>query len=392
MYRLIFWPVLAPSFLLGVASGAMVPVLVLGALAFGASPALAAGIVAMAGATALAVTVPVGVFIDRVGDRRAMAIATAAAVGSILLAVVALAGRLGVDGRGRAVDPPPRPLPASAGLTLRVGTVGPMPSSPLARPRRVLASALVALTLTACSLAPAPSPSPITSAPSPTAGATTAASTPEPAPASAPTVVGLGDSIMAGTNCACAGPLAAYADAVERAGGARPEVTNLGVAGWTSQDLRSFVLTDPDARAALAGADTVVVVIGANDLFRMGGPSDTARATTLPRKVLLLHAGVGAALQAIREVAGDGPDTYLVAGYWDILAPSGRSTPESAATTAAVNEALRAAAEDSGMDYVDLASAFAASGDVAALISDDGLHPNAEGIRVIGEALAAAHP
>ncbi len=91
----------------------MVPVLVLGALALGASPALAAGIVAMAGATALAVTVPVGVFIDRVGDRRAMAIATAAAVGSILLAVVALAGRLGVDGRGRAVDPPPRPLPAS---------------------------------------------------------------------------------------------------------------------------------------------------------------------------------------------------------------------------------------------------------------------------------------
>lgn len=91
MYRLIFWPVLAPSFLLGVASGAMVPVLVLGALALGASPALAAGIVAMAGATALAVTVPVGVFIDRVGDRRAMAIATAAAVGSILLAVVALA-------------------------------------------------------------------------------------------------------------------------------------------------------------------------------------------------------------------------------------------------------------------------------------------------------------
>lgn len=38
MYRLIFWPVLAPSFLLGVASGAMVPVLVLGALALGASP------------------------------------------------------------------------------------------------------------------------------------------------------------------------------------------------------------------------------------------------------------------------------------------------------------------------------------------------------------------
>ena len=102
-------------------------------------------------------------------------------------------------------------------------------------------------------------------------------------------------------------------------------------------------------------------------------------------------------IERVRSLCSTGggyldPDTYLVAGYWDILAPSGRSTPESAATTAAVNEALRAAAEDSGMDYVDLASAFAASGDVAALISDDGLHPNAEGIRVIGEALAAAHP
>ncbi|MBB1502650.1 SGNH/GDSL hydrolase family protein [Propioniciclava sp. MC1683] len=72
--------------------------------------------------------------------------------------------------------------------------------------------------------------------------------------------------------------------------------------------------------------------------------------------------------------------------------PVGPVDAQSAATTAAVNEALRAAVEDSGMDYVDLASAFAASGDVAALISDDGLHPNAEGIRVIGEALAAAHP
>ena len=72
MYRLILVPVLVPSFLLGVATGAMAPVLILSALALGASPALAAAIVAMVGATALAMTVPVGLFIDRVGDRLAM--------------------------------------------------------------------------------------------------------------------------------------------------------------------------------------------------------------------------------------------------------------------------------------------------------------------------------
>ncbi|WP_232548613.1 MFS transporter [Propioniciclava soli] len=91
MYRLIFWPVLAPSFLLGVAMGAMMPVLVLAALELGASAPLASAIVALMGATALVMTVPVGMFIDTVGDRFAMALATGAAVVTISLAVVALA-------------------------------------------------------------------------------------------------------------------------------------------------------------------------------------------------------------------------------------------------------------------------------------------------------------
>ncbi|NLJ54869.1 MAG: MFS transporter, partial [Intrasporangiaceae bacterium] len=80
VYRLILWPVLVPSFLLGVALGAMVPVLVLAALQLGASDALASAIVAMMGAAALLSTVPVGLLIDRIGDRRAMALATGLAV------------------------------------------------------------------------------------------------------------------------------------------------------------------------------------------------------------------------------------------------------------------------------------------------------------------------
>lgn len=91
MYRLIFWPVLAPSFLFAVGTGATMPLLILAALQLGASEALASALVAISGAAALASTVPVGVFIDRVGDRRAMALATTVAGALLLVTVMALA-------------------------------------------------------------------------------------------------------------------------------------------------------------------------------------------------------------------------------------------------------------------------------------------------------------
>lgn len=91
MLRLIFWPVLAPSFLYAVGSGAMMPVLVLAALQVGASEALASALLAVAGAMALVVTVPVGAFIDRIGDKRAMATSTLFASFTLVLTIVALA-------------------------------------------------------------------------------------------------------------------------------------------------------------------------------------------------------------------------------------------------------------------------------------------------------------
>src|SRR5690606_38535416 len=78
MYKRLFWPVLAPSLLFGVAAGATIPVSVLAAMELGASAALASLIVAIVGGIALVTTVPAGHLIDLVGDRRAMALATAA--------------------------------------------------------------------------------------------------------------------------------------------------------------------------------------------------------------------------------------------------------------------------------------------------------------------------
>lgn len=91
MYRLIFWPVLMPSFLFAVGGGAMLPVTILAMLQLGASEAFASASMAAIGAVALLVTVPVGAFIDRVGDKRAMALATASSAVLLGFNVYALA-------------------------------------------------------------------------------------------------------------------------------------------------------------------------------------------------------------------------------------------------------------------------------------------------------------
>ncbi|MEL4503329.1 MFS transporter [Luteococcus sp. H138] len=76
LYRRLFWPILAPSLLIGVAGGATVPVQVLAAMQLGASASLAAAIVAIVGGIGLATTVHAGRLIDRLGDKRAMLLAT----------------------------------------------------------------------------------------------------------------------------------------------------------------------------------------------------------------------------------------------------------------------------------------------------------------------------
>lgn len=54
--------------------------MVLGALQLGSSASFAAAIVGIMGAVSLAATVPAGMLIDRLGDFRAMLVATATAV------------------------------------------------------------------------------------------------------------------------------------------------------------------------------------------------------------------------------------------------------------------------------------------------------------------------
>ncbi|MGO4957501.1 MFS transporter [Luteococcus sp. Sow4_B9] len=93
LYRRLFWPILAPSMLLGIGNGAIIPVQVLAAMQLGASGSLAALIVAIVGGIGLATTMPAGRLIDRFGDQRAMllattivAVCTAVTIGALLWA------------------------------------------------------------------------------------------------------------------------------------------------------------------------------------------------------------------------------------------------------------------------------------------------------------------
>lgn len=91
LYRRLFWPILAPSLLIGVAGGATVPVQVIAAMQLGASASLAAAIVAILGGIGLATTVHAGRLIDRVGDKRAMLLATGVIGFFTVVTIVALA-------------------------------------------------------------------------------------------------------------------------------------------------------------------------------------------------------------------------------------------------------------------------------------------------------------
>lgn len=91
MFKQILWPVLIPSVLFAIGAGATVSVLVLAALEAGASQSYAAVLVGLMGAVSLVCTVPAGILIDRLGDARAMYVATAAVVVVFAIIVFGLA-------------------------------------------------------------------------------------------------------------------------------------------------------------------------------------------------------------------------------------------------------------------------------------------------------------
>jgi lysophospholipase L1-like esterase len=238
-----------------------------------------------------------------------------------------------------------------------------------------------------------------------TASPVTPESSPSPsAPAGALRVLGLGDSVMAGTNCGCRGLGEEYAAALGRRTHRPVHVDNLGYNGAVTHDLLADLTADGRTRSFAARADVVLVTVGANDLLPQLRTWRTSGCTRRCFRSAARHVGrnVSRVLRALRAVRGGRTDHVLVTDYWNVfrdgqvaLDSGGRAERDwSARVTKAANAAICRATRTAGATCVDLVRPFKGAGrrDPTPLLADDGDHPNAAGMGVIVSALMTATP
>jgi lysophospholipase L1-like esterase len=215
-------------------------------------------------------------------------------------------------------------------------------------------------------------------------------------------VVGIGDSVMAGTNCNCETIMAGFARAMSDRSGRPVTATNLGVAGYTTNDLLDQLSQDANARRDVADADILIVIIGANDLGDAleSWHQDDCDASCYQPQVDAMGARLASVLSLVTSLRGGQPMTVLVDNYWNVFtdgtvarADGGRAQVDwSVEVTKAANLAIAHAASSSGAVTVDLVRPFKNGGDddPTPLLADDGDHPNAAGVKAIVAANVAA--
>lgn len=240
-----------------------------------------------------------------------------------------------------------------------------------------------------------------------TASASAGSATPVASPAQAPVaispgttlrVVGLGDSVMAGTHCDCDGIPSELATAIGRKWSVATDATNLGAGGYTTADLLADLKDDATTRRAVARADVVVVSIGANDLYdALSSWKDSGCGRSCYNAVVSAMQGrLNSILAAITSLAGSRPQTVLVDGYWNVFTDGKVALQQggwtqlswSRAVTASVNQAIKASAARADDTFVDLRPVFTNVPDP--LLASDGDHPNAAGVQAIVAANLAA--
>ncbi len=232
-----------------------------------------------------------------------------------------------------------------------------------------------------------------------TTSQTTDAPPPTTAPATPRVIVGLGDSVTAGSACHCTDFITLYAALLTRRSGHAVRAVNLGVGGLSTSTLATQ-LSALTTRAALSDADEVVVTIGANDLTPL--VSKWQHGGCDSRCVSAASTAMGERLQSVlRRLRAEAPGArVLVTTYWNVFedgdvadADYGGGFAEwSDAVTRSANAAIRTATAANDDELVDLYEPFEGHGErnPTALLADDGDHPNAAGHRLIAQTLLAA--
>lgn len=221
-------------------------------------------------------------------------------------------------------------------------------------------------------------------------------------------VVALGDSVTSGYGCGCISFPQSYGKDISRIQGWPVSVDNLGESGMDSADL--LVRLDNGGatfEGAVAGADIVLVTIGANDFstdhdaVTQGDCFQDRNVECVSDELEQMRENVSAILTRIGKLRAGLPTTVLVTGYWNVfesgdvarsLYPTA-GISETQQLTRQVNDVLRTVTTRSGDTYVDLLAPFngaASDGNMTNLLAADGDHPNAAGHSLIARQLVAA--
>lgn len=215
-------------------------------------------------------------------------------------------------------------------------------------------------------------------------------------------LLGLGDSVTAGTDCACTDYVTGLGRLLADRDSRPVTVDNLGAPGATTSDLLVALSTDRALQQAVSRADVVVVTLGANDLtdsldaWRRG---DCSVGCYQPG-VDAMSERLTQAVSAIRKLRSGPPAQILLTTYWNVFpdgqvaerAESDGYLPWSDQITRAANQAIRSSADRTGAACVDLYGPFRShpGDDPTDLLADDGDHPNPAGTALISQQVLAA--
>jgi lysophospholipase L1-like esterase len=204
------------------------------------------------------------------------------------------------------------------------------------------------------------------------------------------TYLTLGDSVAAGSGASRRG--SGYAellfDELARADDGFGRHVNLADPGETSDSFVEDQLPDAIEELESGRVRLVTFAIGANDLLRLlrrcglalDNPECRSRAD---RALTALQDNVAASIEELRSAD---PDVRIV--LLDYYNPLANLLPGSDEFAARLNDVLRAAAGDQGLELVPIAPIFEDREASLTRILDGDVHPNDEGHRLIAEAVA----